>query len=183
MFLDLFRKRLPESSEFYTVLGISVFVVHSWSMWGFIHEVPSFILYFKTSQIFAIFSYMMGFALLESLMVAFGLGLISFLLPARWFKNGFIYNSFITIVLGAITMLWFENRILTFNNTFPPKQELFVYVATVFSLWVALLLLFYFFKPMQKIVLFISDRIGVMSYLYVPLGVLGLIVVLVRNLW
>ena len=183
MVLNFFRKRLPEQSEVYGVLGVVVFVVHSWSMRGFLHEVPSFILYFKIGQILAVFSYMMGFALLESLLVTIGLGLLSLVLPAGWFKNGFIYKSFVTVVLGGIAMLWLENTIMSWDNKFPPVELLLTFAGITIGVWVALLLLFHYIKPLQKVLLFIADRIGVMAYLYVPLGLLGLFIVLIRNLW
>jgi hypothetical protein len=177
------RKRLPARNEIYAVLGIVVFVVHSWAVRGFLHEVPSFILYFKIGQILAVFAYMMGFALVESLLVTFGLGLLSFLLPAGWFKNGFIFKSFITVFVGAIAMLWLENTVMTFNNNFPPMDLLLTAAGITLGIWVVLLVIFHFFKPFQKAALFLSDRIGVFAYLYVPLGVIGMVVVLVRNLW
>ena len=183
MALTFFRKRLPERNEIYAVLGVVVFVVHSWSMRGFLHEVPSFILYFKIGQILAVFSYMMGFALLESLILTFGLGLLALLLPSGWFKNGFIYKSFITVVLGGVAMLWLENTIMSWNNKFPPVELLLTFAGITLGVWVALLLLFHYVKPLHKPLLFIADRIGVMAYLYIPLGVLGLFVVLIRNLW
>ena len=70
MAINFIKKRLPERNEFYAVLGIVIFVVFGWSMRGFLYEVPSFINYFRVGQILAIFAYMMGFALLESFLVA-----------------------------------------------------------------------------------------------------------------
>ena len=183
MFKNFIRKRLPEQNEFYAVLAIVVFVVFGWSMRGFLHEVPSFINYFRVGQILAIFAYMMGFALLESLLVTFGLGLLSLILPVPWFRNGFIYKSFITLLVGGGAMLWLENTIMSWNNRFPPVELLLAFAGVTVGLWVVLLLLFHYIKPLQKALLFIADRIGVMAYLYVPLGLLGLVVVLLRNLW
>jgi hypothetical protein len=182
MILNFIRKRLPEQSEVYTVLGVVVFVVYGWSMRGFFYEVPSFILYFKVGQIFAIFSYMMGFALLESLLVTLCLGLLSLLLPVSWFKNGFVYKSFITVLVGAIALLWLENTIMAFNNKLPPVDLLLSAAGIVLGVWVVLLLAFHYIKLFQNPVLFIADRVGVMAYLYIPLGILGLIVVLIRNI-
>ena len=183
MVLTFFRKRLPERSEIYAVLGVVVFVVFGWSVRGFLHEVPSFIHYFKIGQILAIFAYMMGFALLESLLVTLGLGLLSLSLPASWFKNGFVYKSFLTVMLGGVAMLWLENTVMSWNNKFPPVELLLTFVGVTVGVWVVVLLLFHFIKPLQRALLFIADRIGVMAYLYVPLGLLGLVVVLIRNLW
>ena len=183
MLKNFIRKRLPERNEFYAVLGITVFVVFGWSVRGFLHEVPSFIHYFRVSQILAIFSYMMGFALLESFLIALTLGLLALVLPTKWFRDGYIYKSFITVILGGVAMLWLENTIMSWNNRFPTIELLLTFVGVTVSLWAALLLLFHYIKPLQKALLFIADRLGVMAYLYVPIGVIGLIVVLVRNLW
>ena len=182
MILNFFRRRLPDRREIYTVLGVVVFVVHSWSVRGFFHEVPSFLLYFKIGQILAIFSYMMAFALLESLLVTFGLSLLSLILPGKWFKTGFIYKSFITVVVGAIAMLWLENTIMSLNNTFPPMELLLKALGLTLGVWVLLLLAFHYTRPLQKAILFVSDRVSVLAYLYVPLGALGLLVVIIRNI-
>lgn len=182
MVLNFFRKRLPERSEVYTVLGVVVFMVFGWSMWGFFYKVPSFILHFKVGQILAVFAYMMGVALLESLLVTLGLGLLSLLLPVGWFKNGFVYKSFITVLTGAIALLWLENTIMAFNNKLPPADLLLTAAGITLGAWVVLLLAFHYVKFLQNPVLFITDRVGVMAYLYIPLGILGLIVVLIRNL-
>jgi hypothetical protein len=182
MDLNFFRKRLPEKNEVFTVLGIVVFVVYSWSIWGFLREVPSFLLFFKLGQILAIFLYMMGFALLECLLVMIGLGLMSLVMPVRWFKDGFVYKSFITVVLGAVVILSFGNTLMSLNNDFPPLELILKSVSIAIAACALLLTLFHYVKPLQKAVLFIADRIGVMAYFYIPLGVLGMIVVLIRNL-
>jgi len=182
MVLNFFKKRLPERSDVFTVLGVVVFLVFSWSIRGFFYKVPSFILYFKVGQVLAVLSYMMGFALLESLLGTLGLGLLAFLLPASWFKNGFVYKSFITLLVGAIALLWLEYTIMDFNNRLPPVSLLLTAAGITLGGWVALLLLFHHIKLLQKPVLFIADRVGVMAYIYIPLGFLGLIVVLIRNI-
>jgi len=182
MVLNFFRRRLPDRREIYAVQGVVVFVVHNWSVRGFFHEVPFFILYYKIGQILAIFSYMMAFALFESLLVTFGLGLLSLVMPVKWFRDGFIYKSFITVVVGAIAMLWLENTIMSLNNTFPPMESLLRAAEITFGTWVLLLLAFRNAKPLQNAILFVSDRIGVLAYLYIPLGILGFVVVFVRNL-
>jgi len=183
MVLRFIRKRLPERSDFLAVLGVVVFVVFGWSVRGFLHEVPSFINYFRVGQILAIFAYMMGFALLESLLATFGLGLLSVLLPTAWFRNGFVYKGFVTIVVGGIAMLWLENTVMSWSNRFPPLDLLLTFVGITLGAWMILLVMSHYLKPLQKALIYIADRIGVMVYLYVPLGVLGLVVVLTRNLW
>jgi len=182
MVLDFFRKRLPARNEIYTVLGVVVFVVHTWSVRGFLHELPSFILYFTPGQILGVFAYMMAFALMESILVTFGLIVISILLPVKWFRDGFIYKSLVTLLLGAGAMLWLENTIMSFNNNFPSMSLLLVAAGIALGAWILLLVTFHFIKPLQKSLLFAADRFGVFAYLYIPLGVIGLVVVLARNL-
>jgi hypothetical protein len=84
--------------------------------------------------------------------------------------------------VGAIAMLWLENTIMSLNNTFPPMGLLLRAAGITFGIWVFLLLAFHYAKTLQKAILIVSDRIGVLAYLYIPLGILGFVVVFVRNL-
>jgi len=179
---SLLKNRLPKQNEFFAALGVVVFFVHSWAVRGFLHELPSFILYFKLGQILVIFFYMMGFALLESLLALLGLLMISIILPVDWFRNGFIYKSFVTMAVGAAAMLRLEYLIMASNSRSSPIYEVYIWAAITVGVWIFFLVFSHLFEKLQKSAIFIADRIGVMAYLYVPLGIIGLLVVLFRNL-
>jgi len=69
MKLNFFKERLPSNADMFTVLGVVVFIVHSWSVRGFLFKLPSFMLYLSVWDILSVFSYMMAFALLEAMLV------------------------------------------------------------------------------------------------------------------
>ena len=72
---------------------------------------------------------------------------------------------------------------MSLNNDFPPLESILKSSLIAIVAWIVLLFLFQYVKPMQKMVLFIADRMGVMAYFYLPLGAIGMIVVLIRNIF
>src|SRR5512138_2561192 len=92
------RTRLPSRRDSLLAFGVVLFAVFGWSIRGFLYKLPSFALYFNLGSNLAIFSYMMAFALLESLLVTGLLIVFSVLLPSSWFRSGFAYKSFIFVL-------------------------------------------------------------------------------------
>ena len=174
-----FLQRLPARVEIDPVLGFLVFAVFSWSIRGFLFELPSLLLYYPLADIFGVFSYMMATALLESLLVMGLLVFAAFILPTPWFRLGFSRKAAVTVLVVGAFMIHLQN-ILTFQ--FPSVQEAAVGVGA------ALLLSFVLFILLAKVERFRSlfdnvlERFKVFSLIYVPLGVIGLVVVIFRNL-
>jgi hypothetical protein len=160
--------------------GVVVFLVHSWSVRGFLYKVPSFILYYRLGEVIAIFFYMMAFALLESLLVTLGLLAISFLLPANWFRQGFGYKASLTAIVAAAAMIYLQSIL---GNSLPPAKIYFEGAVLFVLVMTVLILIANKFKLVQKSMLFVTDRLAIMSFVYVPLGVIGFFVIILRNLW
>jgi len=120
----------------------------------------------------------MAFALLESTLVTGGLAFLSVILPQKWFRQGFVYNSFLTIMVSfiAITLLQGSTR-----KEFPPVDMIYKGTGSSFVILIALILMVHSIEFLQRGVLFVMDRLGIMTYIYVPLGLLGFIVVIFRN--
>lgn len=178
--MEILRKRFPSRSEAFTVFGIVVFVVHSWSVRGFLYLLPSFLLDYGLGEIFSIFGYMMAFALFESLLVLSGLLALSLVLPVRWFREGFVYKSLLTVTVATISFIVIQSFL---KDVVPTLQELALIASLSLLTWVGLLVLSHNFKPSQNVLFSIADRLSIMTYLYVPLGVTGFLTVLLRNLW
>lgn len=172
--------RFPRHAEVVSVLGICVTACHTWSIRGFLNELPSFLLYFRITEILVIFAYMMAFALLESLIVTYGLALLSVFLPSNWLKNGFAYKGFVVIVVGAVAAVYFQKNL---PSIFPPMRELGMELSIPFLIIVFLMALTHKFPLLQKLLLSVEDRISVFLYIYVPLGLISFLVVVFRNLF
>jgi hypothetical protein len=121
---------------------------------------------------------MMAFALLESLAVTGFLALLCALLPAHWLKYGFALKGFVSILVFAVTSIILQKFLDKFPSTF------ILMVAAVAPL-VAITLLLFAVRSAPKfrnLLLNIEDRILIMLFVYVPIGLLSLVVVLYRNL-
>ena len=178
--LDSIKKQFPSRSEIIAVLGMVVFVCHSWSIRGFLHDLPSLLLYFHLAEILVIFAYMMAFALLESLLVTAGLALISALLPSKWFRDGFAYKGLIFVLVGSIAAILLQRNL---RYEFPSTQMLLMYSVVPLILITLLIFIAQLWQPLQKILLDIQDRLSIMLYIYMPIGLVSFFVVAFRNLF
>jgi hypothetical protein len=177
--LDAIQKRFPRRSDMIAVLAVAVFACFSWTLIGFFNKLSSFILYFTLGEIANIFAFMMAFALLESLATTVLLVLISAILPASWLKEGFAFKGFLIMLIATATAILFQKSL---GDHFPSIGTLLTYTLIPLSL-IVLLVWFIHSRPrLQNILLSVQDRILIMLFIYVPIGVIGLLVVMARNL-
>ena len=131
-------------------------------------------------DILGIFAYTQAFALLESSAVLFGLLLVGAVLPARFFRDRFLTQA--STVVFAITF-W----IIVFQSIISTVRR-----------WTVLMMLFWFglalvsvvlscilvrrSKWIERVISAFVERLTVFLYIYVFLGLVGLLVVIVRNL-
>ncbi len=184
----LLRQRLPARKDTLQVFGVVLFAVFGWSIRGFLYKIPSFTLYFGLLSNLSILSYMLSFALLESILVTGALVVLCAILPARSLKEGFAYKGFLTVCTATIAMILFESWFrVDFFKDLMVGQDYMVppfMIGLVLSVAALLSLLWLFRRRprLQKYVLYAAEQLGVFTYIYVPLGLIGLVVVLVRNI-
>ncbi len=177
--LDFFKRRLPARSETVLVFAMAVFLVFSWALRNIFFQYPSYILSYNVLDILAIVSYEMGFAMLESALVMVFVLALAFILPGKWFKEGFSYKgSFAILSLAAVSI--YMQAVMT-NQ--PKISWLGLQLGRGFVLWLIAVLMSHYVPLVRKIVLDILDRLTIFLYVYVPIGMISLLVVIVRNLW
>ena len=123
---------------------------------------------------------MMAFAFLESLLITGILVLLSAILPPSWLKNGFAFKGFIVIVMATASAILLQR---TMQGRLPalPVLTLIWFTPLV---WAIVFIILAHRKPrIQHILLEIAERISIMLFLYLPVGILSLIVVTVGNLF
>jgi hypothetical protein len=170
-------KRFPVTGDARAVFGVAVLACYSWLLRGFFEKLPSFMLYFRVGDLLAIFAYMMTVALLESLLVTGFLAAAAAVLPQAWLKNGFSYKGFILVAVGALAMLRFQKGL---TNQFPALEYFYINLGIPLLLAIGLMLVVCRFPRLQSILLDLLDRISILSYIYVPVGIISLLVVIVR---
>ncbi|MFT3893761.1 MAG: hypothetical protein QM730_19195 [Anaerolineales bacterium] len=172
--------RFPTRLEIEFVFGFLVFAVFTWSIRGFLAELPSFLLYYTLGNIFGVFSYMMAFALLESLLIMGLLLLAAFILPIKWLRQGFARKATALVLVAGGAMIYLQ-KILTFQ--LPSLKELALVIGLPL---LALIVLLYFVmtnQRLQTILDNILERFRIFLYIYVPLGLIGFFVMIVRNIF
>jgi hypothetical protein len=177
--MGFIAKRLPDRRAFLLVYGGVIFIVFSWALRGFFYQLSSFILYHSVGDIFAIFAYMMALALLESIAVMAVLLFAAILLPEAWFRQGFAYKAFLAMLVASTGAVALETYL-----TKKMESAGLLYAGLILSLfaWVALIQFLDHVPRLRTLLLDIIERLQIFTYLYVPLGVLSLFIVLIRNL-
>lgn len=174
------RHRLPTKQDIMQVLGTTLFLVFGWSLRGFFFLAPSFLLNHSLATIVGILSYMMGFALFESLLVMSGLISLCVVLPRSWFREGFAYKGSLVVLVAAFATVKLQNLL---TDEMLPRTVLYQgFTITIFGI-VLSILLFQFVRPLQSIMLEIVDRMQIFVYLYVTLGIAAIAIVIFRVIW
>ena len=157
-----------------------VFAVHSWSIRQFLYKAPAFSLYYSVGEVFVVFSYMMAVALLESMLITLLLVLPTLILPSKLLKEGFVYKGFLAVLVASPFSIWFQG---TLTNDYPPSSSWLPMAGIAAGVFILLAFLCQMISFLQKIVISLADRVGIMAYLYVPLGLIGILVYTLRTLF
>ena len=180
----MIRRKLPTRQELLPVFAVFVFFGFSWALYRLFWYIPSWLEYLNIAKILAIVAYVLAFALLESLALTLGLVVFSLFFPARFFKDKFTLQGASLAALISLAGVLLQRKI---NLVYRLELwQLVVYpLAFLLLLIVAVLVFSYLFERLpflSRLVSGIADRLTVFAYLYLPLSLLGLVVVLLRNL-
>lgn len=178
--MDIFKSRLPDWQEVFIVLSAIVFAVFSWSIRGFLFVLPSIMMRYAAAEITAIFFYMMAFALVESFLIIGCLLIVSAALPKSWFQEGFSYKGFLVVLAGSIASIRYQAII---GNGLPEAKTFFLWAGALTVVLVVLSLVFHFVRRLQVVLVLLAERFTVFAFLYIPLGLIGVAVVIFRNLF
>ena len=129
-------------------------------------------------------AYVFAFALFESVLLLAFILIINFVLPRYLFRDWFIAQSSLVILAstGWALIVQFQRESL---STFDLPQLIAWIVLYLLSL---LLMTFVFYILLRKyvkvktIVETIADRMVVFAWLYVPVGLVSLVIVVIRNI-
>jgi len=175
--------RFPSRNEALQVFSVVNFIVFSWTFYRIFWNIPSWLEHMRIDNILVTAAYILSFALLESAIIFTILYMISWLLPKRLFRDQFVSLSCsVVILLGFGAFLFQRNVKVLYRLSY---YELLIYlVFIILGVLLSTLIFSYLFKRfgiLPRWIQIIAERMTIFNYLYVPLGILGLLVVLVRN--
>lgn len=179
MVAQIIFKRLPKFREILPVYAITAFMVYGWTLFTYLRYLHYWLQFLNLEEILAIFCYAMLADLVESLIILSVLLGICLLLPSRFLRDMFI-------VRGTLIMVCILGSMLVFLNYF---TDLNAYMITAL-LWTAATVLVTVLVAVftvrlnfvVKAATWLSDSMIIFLYIFMPITVLSLLVVLVRNI-
>jgi len=173
------KNKLPRLAQVYPVYAIIVILTYGWTIYWALWKLPSWLDFLPLGQIGAIFCYLMTTNLIESLLVLVGVLIISLILPKKWFHDVFVSRGSVLAASALIPIMVFEynyDKPADYFYKFPLYLPLIVLIAGVLAFlagWIQIV---------RKAVEVFAENAVIFLFVSLPVSILSLIVVIVRNL-
>jgi hypothetical protein len=182
--LNALKSRLPTRSEALSVFSIFVFFVFSWTLYRSAWYVPSWLEYLNIWSIAIIIAYVLAFALLESAAMLALVVFFSLFFPRQVFKENFALQGSSLAVLICVGAFLLQRKI---NLVYRLELwQLLAYPLAGLLLCVLLVVLLAFlfnrFPLLSRLATAVVERMVIFVYIYMPISLLAVLVVLVRNI-
>lgn len=177
-----FRRKLPTKRESVLLFAACAFLVYSWTIVVYFWEVPGWQKYLGAGDIAIILAYALASALAESVILFSAFILLRVLLPIHVFRDRFAGKATALLFMNALWaillhLVILSDQILTWT---PGRYVLgaIVYLLSLAFSWAFVHISDLFARHIEELV----NRMTVLLYLYVPFGIFGMVVVIVRNI-
>lgn len=177
--------RLPTRQQILSVFSVIVFVVFTWALYRLFFQAPSWLYYLTVGNVLTLVAYVLAFALFESAIVLLFLLVLNLLLPARAFRDQFTAQGTVVVLVAAAAAWFIQNRVDRIA-----RLDLWMLIAGPLAAIAGLILLtvllawpFRRFKALRGLIDPLAERMTVFTYIYVPLSLASLVLVLLRNLF
>jgi hypothetical protein len=174
------RNRFPSLQENLQVYAVIIAFLYTWTILWLFWELPSWLNFLTVGEVLPIFAYALAINFLESLLVLAGLNLVCFLLPRPWFHTSFVPRSFLLVAFGLGYLMVF---ISLFSKEAEYPSGLLVGSLVIFLLLVPFSLFLGRIPIVKNLAESISDRLTIFVYLLVPLSLVSILFIILRNLW
>jgi hypothetical protein len=170
-------KRLPRLPDVVSVYAVIASMLFAWSLLLFFWYMTSWLHFMNFGDLFAVFCYVMASSFFESLAFLLFLLLINFLLPLKYFRDEFVARgtSIALCVIGLI-MIQFGVHNSVVSTIFFSRNLIGLILTTVAFSFLSAKIRF-----VRRALIWLSDRLIVFLYIIIPLSLLSLIVIIVRN--
>jgi hypothetical protein len=172
------RERFPAKDDLLRVFGVCVLVTFSWLLVWFLYELPSWLAFLDFWSIVGILAYALVASLLESVVLLLFVLALAIVLPRKWLRDRFATQGALIVLVLAFWLglvQWLSSMRL-----WSDAQIVLGLVLVVATMVVASILAVR--SPrLGAAVRSLAERSTILLYLYLPLGVLSLVIVLIRN--
>jgi hypothetical protein len=176
----LFIKRLPKFQEIISVFAVNIVILYTFSLWFSFQDFSrNWVLYLAIEDILGVFSYIIIGAFIENLLIIGFLIFIYVLFPLSIAQGRFVlYGTILTVtfllalMLRSGTYVGISNILRTHTMVF----TFFIVGALILSLIAEQV------KIVRSAIEAFADRCVIFLYIYLPLSLLAIIVIAVRNI-
>lgn len=138
---------------------------------------PAWLYYLEIWEIISIFAYTQAFALLESIVVLLAVLLAAVILPVL-FRGRFVAIGSILVLLTSVLTIFVQHQ----DNALRTLALVpLLFGLGILLVLVLLLFLIYRQKRVQELVEAFAERVSALLYLYLPMSLIGLVIVVIRN--
>jgi len=177
--LATFSTRWPTRREAWLLFAPCGFVVFTWAIFRLLEKLPSWLMHVTVGDLFGIGAYAMATALIESAFIWLILVLAAAILPQRLFRQHLISVGTALVLAAAAWAIVAHYSEQALRQMGPAKSVLWLGVILA-SLAVVVLLVLRSARA-QALLAGLTDRLSLLMLVYAPLGVAGLVVVILRN--
>jgi len=172
-------KRIPTLEQVSPVYAVIVLMISSWSLIHFFWRLPSLLHYSTFGEIAVFVSYLVVINLFESVLVLLVPLLLAIILPQKWFYAQFVTKGTSLVILGlGLLMLFYGNLIAGFLSPW-------VLILKVLIIGLILLVLTFLIDRvgfLNRSIQEFSNRAIIFLYIWIPVSITSLLIVLVRNI-
>ncbi len=168
---------MPSRPQVAQVFAVIVLMVYSWTIVLFFYKVPSWLYFLNAGEITTVLAYSLATNLAESLAVLCGPVALSLVLPRPWFHDVFVARGGTLAVSGLAYMMYVASQ-FTSKEGYPSLTLKPWSIAAVLVLIVALVYLAGRSHLFRRVVEIVADRATIFLYVYLPLSLIALLIVL-----
>lgn len=174
------KSRLPARGEIGSVYAVILFFLFGWATIIFFWKFPAWLYYATLGEIAVYYLYLAVTEALEGLLYLAALLLACALLPASWFKEKFIVRGTIA-ALALPAFLLLTQYFIAYHEFGKGLAALLALLLAggLASLWMGLAARRAIFERAARL---LAERTPVFLYVYLPLAVVALAILAVRNL-
>jgi hypothetical protein len=185
--MRVFGREFPSINEIIPVFATIIFPIYSWTIYRLLWNLPSWLKdLFSISDMLILTAYGLAFALFESVIILGFMIFLSVVLPARYLKDKFIAqgSAMLWMVFILAVTAQYSMALLFFNWTL---WEFYIYMTAIVVICILMItvlprVLIYRFEKLENFFVSLADKMTIFLFIYLPVGILSLIVVILRNI-
>jgi hypothetical protein len=179
-----FLSKFPGWQASLPVFSLILFIVYSFTTYRMLFQIPSWLYSHSKADIFFLASYVFAFAFIECTMLFLFILLMNLILPSQFFRAHFIAQG--SLVVTAFTfwalILKLYARGYEFNDLREPFEWLLIFALSLVVTLLAASILMKRHQRIEELIESIGDRMVIFTWIYAPVGLVSLLIVLVRNI-